>query len=291
MRLDSRLVLTRSTSCLPRGWLDGPEHSRTVSAGKQIKTADAPFPSTVIMRPPSEKSPLLTRIGIPTVNVVPFPKIVTPASSHHSSYYPHHPSESPRSPLSPPASILVESRRHLPHPATSSSSRRNSSWLRPPVQLPEGLTLAAFVQASLSAVASLLGWDMVTGCILYAPNESLDVFPSIFPSPSTPHKALGMTCNTSGFYGILLTLVLTIASSLVYSRSQQRSKSTTLSRHVGPPFKVNFAAFVMTPMTCLLASMFTAVILMADVMANMGTVCHLGSALLTSIGIIAVMLA
>jgi hypothetical protein len=244
------------------------------------------------MRPPSEKSPLLTRIGIPTAqNVVPFPKIVTPASSQPSSYYPHHPLESPRSPLSPPASILVESRRYLPRPATSSSSRRNSSWLRPLVQLPEGLTLAAFIQASLSAVASLLGWDMVTGCILYAPNESLNAFPSIFPNPSTPHKASGMTCNTSGFYGILLTLVLTLASSLVYFQSRQRSKSTTLSPHVGPPFKVNFAAFVMTPVTCLLASMFSAVFLSADIMANIGTVCHLGSALLTSIGIVAVMLA
>jgi len=242
------------------------------------------------MHPPSEKSPLLTRIGIPAVNVIPFPQIITPASTHHSSYPQSLPLESPRSPLSPPASILIESRRYLPRPAISSPSRRNSSWLRPP--LPEGLTLAAFVQASLSGTASLLGWDMVTGCILYAPNESFYVFRSIFPNRTPSHKALGMTCSTSNFYGILLSVILTVISSLVCFRSQQRSKSTMPSGpgSGGPSFKVNFATFVMTPMACLLTSMFTAIILLADVRANIGTVCHLGSALCTSIGIIVALL-
>lgn len=241
------------------------------------------------MYPPSEKSPLLARIGIPAVNAIPFPQIVTPASAHHSSYYPH-PSESPRSPLSPPASILIESRRYLPRPATSSSSRRHSLWIRP--SLPPGLTLASFIQASLSGAASLLGWDMVTGCILYAPNESLHVFPAIFPNPTSSHKALGMTCSTSSFYGILLSVLLTVLSSLVYFRSQQRSKSTMLSGpgSGGPSFRANFATFVMTPTACLLASMFTALILSADVRANIGTVCHLGSALCASVGIIATLM-
>ena len=234
------------------------------------------------MHPPNEKSPLLTRIGIPAVNIIPFPQIITPASTQHP-YYPH-PLESPRSPLSPPASILIESRRYLPRPATSSSSRRNLSWIQP-----SGLTLAAFTQASLSGAASLLGWDMVTGCILYAPNESLHTFPNIFPNPTSSHNALGMTCGTSGIYGILLSAILTLLSSLVYFRSQHRSKSTGLGSG-GPSFKANFATFAMTPMACLLASMFTALILLADVRANIGTVCHLGSALCTSIGIIAALL-
>jgi len=254
------------------------------------KNVAVPLPRTTIMHPPSEKSPLLTKIGIPAVNVIPFPQIITPASTHHSSY--PHPSESPRSPLSPPASILIESRRYLPRPVVSSPSRRDSPWLRPPLPLPEGLTLAAFVQASLSGAASLLGWDMVTGCILYAPNESLHVFPSIFRNQTLSHKALGMTCSTSSIYGIMLSVILTIISSLVCFRSQQRSKSTVPSgpRSGGPPLKVNFATFVMTPMACLLASMFIALILLTDLRANIGTVCHLGSALCTSIGIIVALL-
>ena len=241
------------------------------------------------MHPPNEKSPLLTRIGIPAVNVIPFPQIITPASTHRSPY-PHPSSESPRSPLSPPASILVESRRYLPSPATSSSWRRNSSWTRP--SLPPGLTFAAFTQASLSGAASLLGWDMVTGCILYAPNESLHVFPNIFPGPTPSHKASELMCSTSSAYGILFSVILTILSSLVYFRSQQRSKYASLSglRSSGPSVKANFATFVMTPMACLLASMFTALILLADVRANIGTVCHLGSALCTSVGIVAALL-
>ena len=240
------------------------------------------------MPPRSEKSPLLTRIGIPAANSVPFPQPVTP----HSPYHPHH-SESPRSPLSPPASILIEDRRYLPRPATSSPSRRISSWLRPPQPLPQGLTFPALVQASLSGAASLLGWDMVTGCILYAPNESLNVFPNIFPNSTPSQTTLGMTCTTSTTYGILLFLTLTAISSLVYFRSQQRSKSTTSPglEPSGPSLKVNFATFAMTPMACLLASMFTAVLLSSDVKANIGTVCHLGSALCTSVGIITVLLA
>jgi len=154
--------------------------------------------------------------------------------------------------------------------------------------LPPGLTLAAFTQASLSGAASLLGWDMVTGCTLYSPNESLHVFPNIFPTPTSSHNALGMTCSTSSAYGILLSVILTVISSLVYFRSQQRSKSTALSGlgSGGPSFKAIFATFVMTPMACLLASMFAALILLADVRENIGTVCHLGSALCTSIVII-----
>ena len=243
------------------------------------------------MHPPSEKSPLLARIGIPVVNVIPFPQIATPASTHYSSY--PQPSESPRSPLSPPASILIESRRYLPRPATSSSPRRDSSWLPSFPPLPDGFTLAAFTQASFSAVASLLGWDMVTGCILYSPNESLHVFRDIFPNPAPSHQSLGMTCSASSVYGILISVILTILSSLVYFRSQQRSKPTMLSGlgSGGPPFKVNFATFVMTPTASLLASMFTALILLADVRANIGTVCHLGSALCASIGIIVALLA
>jgi hypothetical protein len=236
------------------------------------------------MHPPSEKSPLLARIGIPAVNVVPFPQIVTPASTHYSSY--PHPSESPRSPLSPPASILIESRRYLPRQATS-SPRRNISWPRPPLLLPEDLTFGAFIQASLSGAASLVGWDMVTGCILYAPNESLHVLP--YPTP-TP-KALETTCSTSCIYGILFSVMLTVISSFVYSRSQRRSKSAMLSGSGGSPFKVNFATFVLVPLACLLASMFVAVVLSADVRANIGTVCHLGSALCTSVGIITSLLA
>ena len=236
------------------------------------------------MHPPSEKSPLLRRIGIPAANVIPFPQIVTPASTHHP--------ESPRSPLSPPASILIESRRYLPRPATSSSSRRNPSWLRPPLQLPGYLTLPVFIQASLSGAASLLGWDMVTGCMLYSPNESLHVFPDIFPNPTSSHRAFGMTCGTSSVYGILLSVILTVLSSLVYFRSQQRLKSTMLTGlgSGGPPFKVNFATFVMTPMACFLASTFTAFILLADMRANIGTICHLGSALCASVGIIVALL-
>lgn len=229
------------------------------------------------MHPPSEKTALLSRIGIPPTNIIPFPQIITPASAHHSSY--PHPLESPRSPLSPPASILIESPRYLPRPATSSSRRRNSSWLR---LLPGALTLLPFIQASLSGAASLLGWDMVTGCLLYSPNESLHVFPNIFPSPPPSHKALEMACGTRNAYGILLSVFLTVLSSLVYFRSQQRSKFTS----GGPSLKANFASFVMTPMACLLASMFTALIFFTDVRANIGTVCHLGSALCTSVGII-----
>ncbi|KAF9646998.1 hypothetical protein BDM02DRAFT_2831233 [Thelephora ganbajun] len=253
------------------------------------KSAALPFPRTFTMHPPSEKSPLL-RIGIPTVNIIPFPQIVTPASTHHSSY--PHPSESPRSPLSPPASILIESRRYLPRPAASSSSRRNSSWPRPPFSLPEGITLPAFIQASLSGAASLLGWDMVTGCILYAPNEPLRVLRNIFPNPTPPHQVLGMKCSASSVYGILLSVALTVISSLVYFRSQPRSKPTMLSglESGRPSFKANFATFVMAPMACLLASIFTALIILVDVRANIGTVCHLGSALCTSIGIIATLL-
>lgn len=138
----------------------------------------------------------------------------------------------------------------------------------------------------------MLGWDMVTGCILYSPNESLHVFPNIFPNPTSSHNALGMTCSTSSVYGILLSVILTVLSSLVYIRSHHRSKSTILSGlgSGGPSFKVNFATFVMTPMACLLASMFTALILLADVRENIGTVCHLGSALCTSVGIIVALL-
>ena len=244
------------------------------------------------MHPSSEKSPLLPRIGIPPVNIIPFPQIITPASTPHSSYYPH-PSESPRSPLSPPASILIEDRRYLPQPATSSASRKNSAWLRPPPQLPEGLMLAAFIQASLSGVASLLGWDMVTGCLLYAPNESLNVLPTIiFPNPTPSHQTLGMTCGMSSAYGFLLSIILTVIASLVYFRSHQRSKSAMSSGPgaSGPSLKVNFATFAMTPMACLLASTFSAVILLVDVSANFGTVCHLGSALCTSVGIITYLL-
>jgi len=137
-----------------------------------------------------------------------------------------------------------------------------------------------------------MGWDMVTGCILYAPNESLRVLPSIFPNPTSSHKTLGMTCSTSSVYGTLLSVILTVLSSLVYFRSQQRSKSTVLSGlgSGGPSFKANFATFVMTPMACLLASTFTALILLADVTANIGTVCHLGSALCASVGIITALL-
>lgn len=258
--------------------------------GRTRLSLAVPLPGTIIMHPPSEKSPLLTRIGIPAVNVIPFPQIITPASTHHSSY--PRPLESPRSPLSPPASILIESRRYLPQPATSSYSRRNSSWLRPLLPLSESLTLAAFVQASLSGAASLLGWDMVTGCILYTPNDSLHVFPTIFPNPTSSRNALGMTCSTSSVYGFLLSVTLTVLSSLVYFRSQQRSKSTMLSGlgPGGPSFKVSFATFVMTPMACLLASMFTALIFLADVRANVGSVCHLGSALCASVGIIVALL-
>ena len=254
------------------------------------KSAALSLPRTITMHPPSEKTPLLSRVGIPALNTIPFPQIATPASAHHSSY--PHPLESPRSPLSPPASILIESRRHLPKPATSSSSRRNLSWLRPSRLLPEGLTLAALTQASLSGAASLTGWDMVTGCILYSPNESLHVFRNIFPNPTSSNKTLGMTCSTSSVYGVLLSVVLTVLSSLVYFRSQQRSKSTMPSGlgSGGPSFRASFATFVMTPMACLLASMFTAFILSADVRANIGTVCHLGSALCTSVGVVAVLL-
>lgn len=243
-----------------------------------------PLPRTIIMHPPSEKSPLLTRIGIPAVGVIPFPQSLTPASTHRS--------ESPQSPLSPPASILIESRRYLPRPATSSSSRRGSLWLRPPLLPPVDLTLPVFIQALLSGAASLLGWDTVTGCMLYSPNESLHAFPDIFPNPTPPHRALGMTCGTSSVYGILLSAILTVLSSLVYFRSQQRSKSIMLpgSGPGGPSFKANFATFVMTPTACLLASMFTAFILSADVRANIGTVCHLGSALCASVGIIVALL-
>ena len=233
------------------------------------------------MHPPTEKSPLLTRIGIPAVNVIPFPQIITPASTHHSSY--PRPLESPRSPLSPPASILIESRPYLPSPATSSPSRRCSSWMRP--LLSSGLTLAAFTQASLSGAASLVGWDMMTGCIFYAPNDSLHLFRNIYPNPTPSLNTLGMTCGTSSVYGILLSVILTVLSSLVYFRSQHRSKSTG-----GPSFKANFATFVVAPMACLLASMFTALILLADVRENIGTVCHLGSALCTSVGIIVALL-
>jgi hypothetical protein len=92
----------------------------------------------------------------------------------------------------------------------------------------------------------------------------------------------------------MLSIILTVISSLVYFRSQQRSKSTSLPGGLystGPSLKVNFATFAMTPMACLLASMFTAVILYADLNANIGTVCHLGSGLCTSVGIIAALLA
>jgi hypothetical protein len=278
-----------STFCMKR------PHSRTIRAREcqpmmnkycPRKNAAVFLPRTLIMHPPSEKSPLLARIGIPAVNVIPFPQIVTPASTHHSSY--PHPSESPRSPLSPPASILIESRRYLPRPATSSLSRRNSSWRR----LPEGFTLAAFAQASLSGASSLLGWDMVTGCIFYAPNESLHLFLNIFPNPTSSHKVLGTTCCTSSAYGILLSVILTTLSSLVYFRSQQRSKYTMLTGpgSGGPSFKANFATFVMAPMACLLASMFVALMLLGDVRANIGVICHLGSALCTSIGITAALL-
>jgi hypothetical protein len=128
--------------------------------------------------------------------------------------------------------------------------------------------------------------------MLYAPNESLHVFRNIFSNSTPSHNASGMTCNTSSAYGILLSVALTVLSSLVYFRSQQRSKSTMLSGlgSGGPSFKANFATFVMTPMACLLASMFTALVLMADVKANIGTICHLGSALCTSVGIIVALL-
>lgn len=244
------------------------------------------------MHPPSEKSSLLTKIGIPALNTIPFPQTVTPASTPHSSYYPH-PSESPRSPLSPPASILIEDRRYLPRPVTSSASRRNSLWLRLPPLLPQGLTFPAFIQASLSGVASLLGWDMVTGCIFYAPNESLNVLPTISPNPTPSNTTLGMTCASSSAYGILLSIILTLISSFVYFRSQQRSKYTISPglQHSGPSLKANFATFAMTPMTCLLASMSAAVIISTDVKGNIGTVCHLGSALCTSVGITAALLA
>jgi len=246
-----------------------------------------PLSRTIIMRPPSETTPLLTRLGIPTVNIIPFPQIITPASIHHP--------DSPQSPLSPPASILIESRRYLPRPATCSSSRQNSPWLRTPLP-PGDITLPVFIQALLSGAASLLGWDMVTGCMLYSPNESLhvfpNIFPSIFPNPTPSQIPLGMMCGTSNAYGILLSLILTVLSSLTYFRSQRRSKSTMLSglRASGPPFKVNFATFVMTPTACFLASTFTAFILLADVRANIGTVCHLGSALCASVGIIVTLL-
>ena len=252
------------------------------------------------MHPQSEKSPLLTRIGIPALNTVPFPHLATPAATPHSSSHYPHPSESPRSPLSPPASILIEDRRYLPRPVTSSLSRTNSSWLRPPQSLlPQGLTFPAFIQASLSGAASLLGWDMVTGCILYAPNESLNVLTTsiIFPNPSLPSQAaLGMTCATSTIYGIILSIILTLISSLVYFRSQRRSKLATSpgllqSSRGCPSLKANFATFATTPMACLLASMLTAAMLSADVWANIGTVCHLGSALCTTVGITAVLLA
>lgn len=130
---------------------------------------------------------------------------------------------------------------------------------------------------------------MVTGCILYSPNESLHVFPTIFPNPTPSHKALGMMCGTSNAYGILLSILLTVLSSLVYFRSQQLSKSTRLGPD-GPSFKAHFATFVMAPMACLLASMFTAIIFLADVSANIGTVCHLGSALCASVGIMVALL-
>lgn len=239
------------------------------------------------MHPPSERSPLLPRVGIPQVNIIPFRQFITPASTPNSSYYPS--PATPGSPLSPPASILIEDRRYLPRPATCSSSRQNSSW--PPL-LPEGLTLAAFIQASLSGVASLLGWDMVTGCFFYAPNESISVIPTIYSSPTSSHQTSGMTCGTTSTYGIILSIILTIVSSLVYFRSQHRSKPTTTSGpgSGGPSFKVNFATFAMTPMACLLASTLTAVILLADVSANIGTVCHLGSALCTSVAITASLL-
>jgi len=245
-----------------------------------------PLPRTIIMHPPNEKSPLLTRIGIPAVNVIPFPQITTSAPTHHP--------ESPQSPLSPPASILIESRRYLPRPATSSSSRQDSLWLRPPLPSPGDITLPVFIQALLSGAASLLGWDMVTGCMLYSPNESLHVFPNIFPNPTPSHRTLGMTCGSSSVYGILLSVIFTILSSLTYFRSQQRSKSSVLSgfrEFGGPPFKVNFATFVMAPVACLLASASTAFILLTDVRANIGTVCHLGSALCASVGIIVALLA
>ena len=246
------------------------------------------------MHPPSEKSPLLARIGIPALNTVPFPQIATPAPTPHSSYYPH-PLESPRSPsLSPPASILIENRRYLPRPVTSCSlTRRHPSWLPSLPPVPQGLTFPAFIQASLSAAASLLGWDMVTGCIFYAPNESLNVLPTLFPAPTSSQTSLGMTCTTSISYGIFLAIALTVISSLVYFRSRQRSKSTAHPglESTGPSLKANFANFAMAPMACLLASMFTAVVLSADVKANIGTVCHLGSALCTSVGIAAALLA
>jgi len=130
-----------------------------------------------------------------------------------------------------------------------------------------------------------VGWDMMTGCILYAPNDSLHLFRNIFPNSTSSHNALGMTCNTSSIYGILLSVTLTVLSSFVYFRSQHRSKSTG-----GPSFKANFATFLMAPMACLLASMFTALILLTGVRANIGTVCHLGSALCTSVGIIVALL-
>ena len=132
---------------------------------------------------------------------------------------------------------------------------------------------------------------MVTGCMLYSPNESLHVFPTIFPNPTPSQPPLGM-CGMSNAYGILLSLILTVLSSLTYFRSQRRSKSTALSglRASGPPFKVSFATFVMTPTACFLASTFTAFILLADVRANIGTVCHLGSALCASVGIIVTLL-
>ena len=268
-------------------------HSQRVKQMGRVKTRLplSPEPSSP-MHPPSEKSPLLTRIGIPPVNVLPFPRIVTPASSHHTSSFPH-PSDSPRSPLSPPASILIEDRRYLPQPTTYPFSRRNSRWLQPQLSLPEGLTLPAFVQASLSGAAALMGWDMVTGCIFYAPNESLNILPNIFPNPTPTHTVLGMTCTATGVYGILLSVALTFISSLVYFRSQQRSKSTMLPDPTNSDrssFKINFATFAMSPVACLLASMLIAVILLADVSANIGTVCHLGSALCTSIGVIASLL-
>jgi hypothetical protein len=124
--------------------------------------------------------------------------------------------------------------------------------------------------------------------MLFSPNESFHVFPNIFPNPTPSHSALGMTCSTSSVYDIMFSVILTILSSLVYFRSQQRTKSTVLSgpESGGPSFKVNFATFVMTPMACLLASTFTAFVLSADVGANIGTVCHLGSALCVSVGII-----
>lgn len=249
-----------------------------------------PLPATITMHPPSEKTPLLTRIGIPAVNIIPFPQIVTPASTYHSSY--PHPSESPQSPLSPPASILIEDRRYLPRPATSSPSRRSSMW--PRLSLPSlgAITLPSFIQASLSAAASLLGWDIATGCIPYSPSESLHAFSDIFPKSTSSHSALGMTCGPSSAYGILLSVILTVLSSLVYFRSQKRSKSTMLSGpgSRGPSFKVNLATFVVTPTACLLASTFTALVLLVDVGENFGTVCHLGSALCASVGIIAALL-